>query len=263
MKIKTYELPFREGLIFAKTWQPEGVVLDRAPIVLLHDSLGSVQQWRAFPEKLARMTARRVLAYDRWGFGQSLPRQAPVDASIIENEGRCAFLALSEFFALQKFVLFGHSVGGGMAVHIAAQNPQACVALITEAAQSFVEPQTCEGIIKTRQAFENPAIFAKLEKWHGERAAWVLAAWCDIWLNPSFVQNWHLDAVLQQVHAPSLVLHGSNDEYGSRALADRLLANLAAREKKLALFEGIGHIPHAEAPNLVLAEVRDFLANLP
>lgn len=262
MRIQTFDIPFKDGTIFAKTWQPD-VPADKTSLILLHDSLGSVQQWRDFPEKLARITARRVLAYDRWGFGRSLARHDQADASLIANEGHCAFLAVREFFALQTFMLFGHSVGGGMAVHIAAQNPQACQALITEAAQSFVEPQTCAGIIKTRQAFENKEIFAKLEKWHGDKAAWVLAAWCDIWLHPDFVQNWHLDDVLQQVHAPSLVLHGSNDEYGSRALADRLWANLAASEKKLALFAGIGHMPHVEAPELVLAEVRDFLALLP
>ena len=44
-----------------------------AEIVLLHDGLGSIGQWRHVPEALARSTGRTVLAFDRPGHGQSRP----------------------------------------------------------------------------------------------------------------------------------------------------------------------------------------------
>ena len=64
--------PSAEGRVFVRRWPVEGS--GRAPIVLLHDSLGSVAQWRDFPSKLAQATSREVIAYDRLGFGQSDPR---------------------------------------------------------------------------------------------------------------------------------------------------------------------------------------------
>ena len=46
--------------IFLRRWHVgDG---DAAPIVLLHDSLGSVAQWRDFPAHLAQATARDVIA---------------------------------------------------------------------------------------------------------------------------------------------------------------------------------------------------------
>jgi pimeloyl-ACP methyl ester carboxylesterase len=61
------------GRVFVRRWAGGS---DRAPIVLLHDSLGSVEQWRAFPQALATATHRDVIAYDRLGFGHSSARDA-------------------------------------------------------------------------------------------------------------------------------------------------------------------------------------------
>ena len=44
-----------------------------AEIVMLHDGLGSVRQWRGVPEALHEATGRTVLAYERAGHGSSLP----------------------------------------------------------------------------------------------------------------------------------------------------------------------------------------------
>ena len=56
--------------LYVKVWQPERFKSD-IPIILLHDSLGSVQLWRDFPEELAKVTEQKVIAYDRLGFGLS------------------------------------------------------------------------------------------------------------------------------------------------------------------------------------------------
>ncbi|MFX6218451.1 alpha/beta fold hydrolase, partial [Acinetobacter baumannii] len=70
-------------------------------------------------------------------------------------------------FAVDKVILFGHSVGGGMAVSAAAQWPQRVLAVITESAQAFVEDRTLQGIQEARTRFADPAQLARLAKYHG------------------------------------------------------------------------------------------------
>jgi pimeloyl-ACP methyl ester carboxylesterase len=43
------------GRIFVRRWSSGDS--DLSPIVLLHDSLGSVEQWRDFPDALSEKTA--------------------------------------------------------------------------------------------------------------------------------------------------------------------------------------------------------------
>ena len=53
------------GQVFVQRSQPASATSGAAcPIVLLHESLGSVGQWHDFPAQLAQATGREVLAYD-------------------------------------------------------------------------------------------------------------------------------------------------------------------------------------------------------
>ncbi|MEQ9510813.1 MAG: alpha/beta hydrolase, partial [Alloalcanivorax xenomutans] len=61
-----------QGRLFVKRWTPKNIATP-TPIVLFHDSLGCVALWRDFPQQLAGVTGREVIAYDRLGFGQSDP----------------------------------------------------------------------------------------------------------------------------------------------------------------------------------------------
>ena len=47
--------------------------LDRPTIIFLHDSLGCIELWRDFPQKLAETTKCNILVYDRLGYGKSEP----------------------------------------------------------------------------------------------------------------------------------------------------------------------------------------------
>ncbi|MFX8098550.1 alpha/beta fold hydrolase, partial [Acinetobacter baumannii] len=87
---------------------------------LLHDSLGCVALWREFPQRLVQATGRAVIAYDRLGFGQSDPHRGPIGADFIRQEAHTGFSALIDQLGVERFIVFGHSVGGGMAVSIAA-----------------------------------------------------------------------------------------------------------------------------------------------
>ena len=211
--------------------------------------------WREFPAALCAATGRRVVAYDRAGFGRSAPRTDVLPASFITDEAPAAVPALRAQLGLDTFVAFGHSVGGGMAVGCAARFPEQVVALVTESAQAFVEERTLAGI-RTARA-ELVQTMARLEKHHGPRARWVLDAWTETWLSPAFAA-WSLDAELAQVRCPVLALHGDQDEFGSVLQPARIAAHVRG-PASVQVLAGVGHVPHRSHPALVLELVRRFV----
>lgn len=247
-----------QGSLFAKCWSPNNLPSPSpTPIILLHDSLGSVELWRDFPEHLALTTGRPIIAYDRLGFGQSDPFPGDLPASFIEDEARTSFAAVREYFELKQFILFGHSVGGGMATFCAAAFPEQCLAVITESAQAFVEERTLAGIRDADQAFAREGM-GRLEKYHGSKAAWVLNAWVNTWLSEEF-RDWTLNDALPLVRCPLLAIHGDRDEYGSVDQPERY-ASLAGGPSRKEIIPDCGHVPHREKPDAVIQAVVGFLA---
>lgn len=225
--------------------------------MLLHDSLGCVALWRDFPQRLSEATGRTVIAYDRLGFGASDPHPGDLPPGFIEDEAAGASSAVRERLRLDRFVLFGHSVGGAMAAGCAAAFGERCHALVTESAQAFVEDRTVQGVSNARQAFAGPAPLERLRKSHGDKAPWVLRAWVDTWLSEDF-RGWRLDAALQRVACPVPAIHGGDDEYGSLSHAERIAAQVQG-PAVLEILPACGHVPHREQEGAVLRAVRGFL----
>ncbi|MBV8341816.1 MAG: alpha/beta hydrolase [Gammaproteobacteria bacterium] len=244
------------GRVFVREWR--AAASEAPPIVLLHDSLGSVEQWRDFAPALAEAAARPVIAYDRLGFGRSAARTGRPSLDFIREEAQSCFPALQRALGIGRCALFGHSVGGAMAIAIAASSGAAWEAVVTEAAQAFVEPRTLAGIRAARAQFEDADRFARLTRWHGEKARWVLDAWTSVWLSPEFA-SWTLDPQLARVHCPVLAIHGDSDEYGSVEFARRITSTVAG-PSQLAILASCGHVPHRERRGEVLRLTAAFLA---
>lgn len=201
-----YWIDTAQGQLFAQSWTPSEAC--GAPIVLLHDSLGCVALWRDFPVHLAHASGRRVIAYDRLGFGRSAAYLDKLPPSFIEDEAHGSFRALCRQLDLSQFVLLGHSVGGGMAVGCAAVYADACRGLITESAQAFVDSATLDGIRVAEQQFAMPGQLERLRRYHAEKAEWVLRAWIDTWLSDAFSQ-WSLDGKRPAKSSSEAVSHGA------------------------------------------------------
>jgi pimeloyl-ACP methyl ester carboxylesterase len=248
-----------QGDVHAQRWTADDGTEPRTPIVLLHDSLGCTQLWRDFPVELARLTGHPVISYDRLGFGQSDAHPGVLTPDFVATEALGSFAALLDAFDIERFLVFGHSVGGGMAVSIAAAYGTRCQAVITESAQSFVEPLTLDGIRTARDAFAAPGQMQRLEKYHPGKARWVLDAWVNTWLSPEF-SDWNLDAALARVRSPMLVFQGVDDEFGSARQPERIAA-LAGGPVSLVMLAGCGHVPHRECPAQLLERVQAFVAH--
>lgn len=257
LQASEHAIPTPRGTLHAMQWSPQMDTGTRLPIVLLHDSLGCVALWRDFPSQLALTSGRRVVAYDRLGFGLSDPHPGLLQPDFIHDEARGDFQHVREALGIGRFIVFGHSVGGGMAAGCAAAWIDDCVALVTESAQAFVEDRTLQGIRAARGTFAQPGQVERLAKYHGDKAAWVLAAWIETWLAPTFA-SWTLDDDLRRVQCPSLVLHGEHDEFGSAAHPQRIAA-LTGGPSTLHLLRDRGHVPHRERPDDVLDSLRRWL----
>ncbi|WP_461535039.1 alpha/beta fold hydrolase [Spongorhabdus nitratireducens] len=257
MKITTEDLTVTlpQGPVYTRQWIPANLTID-IPLILLHDSLGSVGLWRDFPQQLATSLGCRVIAYDRLGFGQSGARQQLPSLNFISEEATEYFPAIKQQLGIQQYALLGHSVGGCMAINIAAHDND-CQAVITLAAQAFVEPLTTKGIAEGSQLFQQPRQMARLEKWHGNKAAWVLNAWTGVWLSPEFA-DWSLQPVIGKVQCPVLAIHGELDEYGSRAFPVFIAGNSSGKGEML-LLPDCGHMPHREQTDKVVAAISVLL----
>ncbi|MCY6411475.1 alpha/beta hydrolase [Acinetobacter sp. VNH17] len=244
-----------QGKIFVKIWQPNpSQQIKEIPILLFHDSLGCVQLWRDFPDQLCLVTNRMIIAYDRLGFGRSDVMTTKLPINFIQQESEI-FAELLHQLEIPEVINFGHSVGGGIAVSCAAQYPSLCRAIITEAAQAYVEPKTLTGITLAKQMFQEPEQFQRLKKYHAEKAQWVLDAWTETWLSTEF-RNWTLDQDLGSLSAKILILHGDHDEYGTLEQPKRLAQYTDAQ---IHIIQNCGHVPHRENPQQIIEIVRDFV----
>lgn len=198
-----------------------------------------------------------VIAYDRLGHGQSSPRQGPLPINFVDDESDNCIPVIIDYFRLSKFILFGHSVGGGMAVVCAGKFPGRCAGVITESAQAFVEDRTLQGIREASAVFRDSRQIEKLRKYHGDKAESVLRAWTETWQSPDF-SAWSLADSLARVKCPILAIHGDRDEFGSSKHPE-MIAGLAGGPSRKIIIPGCGHVPHREKTEIILTIVSEFL----
>lgn len=262
----TYEDAWVEhphGRIFARIWSPvkdKCSSVDNSPIVLFHDSLGCVDLWRNFPAVLSESTGRRVIAYDRLGFGRSDQHCGQLGPNFVADEAETYFPAVREQLDFKRFIAFGHSVGGGMAINCAGKFSDACDALITESAQAFAEDRTLQGILEAKELFKQDDQITRLKKYHGDKARWVVDAWTETWLHPGRAA-WSLEDVLPRVTCPLLAIHGIHDEYGSVRHPEMIVA-LSSGPSRCEIIAETYHVPHREHEQDIVELVTGFIASI-
>ena len=217
----------------------------RRPIVLLHEGLGSVGLWREFPAALAGATGRRVLVFSRFGHGRSEPPPEPRTPAFFHEEALDVLPALLPQLDAAGPILVGHSDG-------------ASIALI--APHAFVEDVTVEEIARTRDLFAAGGLRARMARHHDDPDA-AFHGWCDVWLDPAF-RAWTIESDAQGVTAPTLLIQGSADPYGTLDQIDRIRARIQGPVERLVV-EGAGHSPQFEAPEEVLRAIAAFSDRLP
>jgi pimeloyl-ACP methyl ester carboxylesterase len=227
------------------------------PILLLHEGLGSVSLWRDFPAQLATATGRKVIAWSRRGHGHSDALPTPRDLDYMHREADLIPKVLKAC-GIERAHLFGHSDGASIALLAAAAHPALIASLTLEAPHVFVEPVTLEGIAAAKTAYQTTDLRDRLARYHAEvdHTFW---RWNDIWLDARF-RGWNIESCLSALSAPTLLVQGLDDEYGTMEQLDRIQAVLDD-SKRLEL-EGCKHSPHRDRLDAVLPAVTHFLEDL-
>ena len=224
-----------------------------APLVLLHEGLGSVGLWRTFPEALQEATSRRVIVFSRFGHGTSDPPSTPRTPAFFHEEALAVLPEVLRQLGVEEPVVVGHSDGASIAlIHAGAHRTRGLVLI---APHVVVEEVGLEAIRETRDRFEAGDLRERLSRHHDDPDA-AFRGWCDVWLDPAF-RTWSLEREVERVECPVLLIQGVDDPYGTLDQLKRIETNVRGPVRRL-IVPG-GHNPHLEAPEPVLREVVRFL----
>lgn len=175
----------------------------------------------------------------------------------MHDEARQVLPEVLDQLGLEQAVLLGHSDGGSIALLFAALYPTRATALVLEAPHVFVEPISIASITRMKAAYAATDLPARLAKYHGANTEGAFRGWNDIWLLPAFAA-WNIEDVLPDVTCPTLVLQGTDDEYGTAQQVEAI-ARQAGGRVETAWLDACGHSPHRDQPEAVLTSIAAFL----
>jgi len=246
--------------------RPAGADPTAAPVVFLHEGLGSVALWRQrgrhWPLELCTRAGRTGWLYSRRGYGASDPipdvrGRGRHGADYMHREAFDTLPALLQTLPIsQPPVLVGHSDGATIALLYASRHPVAgCVAM---APHVVVEDIALRAIAAARDAFPT-GLRQRLARYHADvdNAFW---QWNDVWLSEAF-RAFDIRPDCARITAPLLLVQGVDDEYGTLAQLDAI-ATAAPHAQRLEL-AACGHSPHRDRPDALLDAVSAFLARVP
>jgi pimeloyl-ACP methyl ester carboxylesterase len=255
-----YAMPFVQLHLFQLHYEEITVVNTRqnSPvIVFLHEALGSIPQWKDFPQLLCDDLQLNGIVYERQGYGKSSELTAERDASYLHKyaqEELPPFLA-ERYPEDQQFILVGHSDGGTIALLYAATYPEKVKSVITMAAHVINEPETIAGIAPAVDAFEKGKL-DKLFNYHGDKTKVLFYAWAKTWLADDFL-NWNICEDISSIQTPSLILQGAQDQYGTSKQLELIKSNVKGNCDTILINE-CGHHPHLEQKNHTISLIKHW-----
>lgn len=235
--------------------------VDAAPLVFLHEGLGSLRLWRSFPADVHAATGRRTIVWSRHGHGRSAVVDGPRPVTYMHDEALLALPELLTRLDVTAPVLVGHSDGASIALINAASSragldvapPTGVVAL---APHVVVEDVSIAGIRAARAAWEDTDLPERMARHHRDAAA-TFWGWNRIWLDPAF-RGWDITGFLPAITCPVLAIQGHDDQYGTMRQLDLVEDGVAGPFTRLELDDCL-HSPHLDRPTATLGAVVDFL----
>lgn len=233
--------------------------LQKPVLVFLHEGLGSIGQWKDFPQNLCDKVNLPGLIYDRYGYGLSDALQEKRKSTFLHDE---AFIYLPQLIKnlkiKNKLILVGHSDGASIALIYASAFSENLLGVISEAAHVLLEEISLNGIIKIAQEYKTSETLRKrFEKYHPGISDTMFNGWVDAWLNNDF-RSWNIEKLLPGIKVPVLAIQGDVDEYGSYEQLSSIRKNVSA-DVEIFYIKDCGHVPHLQATEKVISKMADFI----
>jgi pimeloyl-ACP methyl ester carboxylesterase len=229
-----------------------------------------------------------VISFDRPAFGlttRPLPEEWNGENPYSPDAQADLTVALLDELGVGTAVLVGHSAGGTIAVLTALRYPERVEALVLVDAAVYTHgpPGWLRPLLLTPQMRQLGPLMVRSLVRFGEAA--IRTAWNDPdiitsellsgYKKPLQAENWDralwesvlashplgLDAQLDEIQVPALVITGDKDPVVPTDQSVRLAAELPNAE--LVVIPDCGHVPQEERPESFSQAVNDFVARLP
>jgi len=229
-------------------------------LVFLHEGLGSIGQWKTFPEKLCRRLELPGIVFERNGYAKSEVIQHHWNNLYMHWEAR-DFLPvfLDTVLPGKKFILVGHSDGGSIALLHVSKNETRILGVVSMAAHVMVEEQTVGALKSTVLKYQQGALRKALARYHGDATDLVFTRWAYEWLSEEFFY-WNIVAEIKSIKIPLLAIQGDTDAYGSDEQLHKIKAAIPGAQ--IQVIDNCGHSPHLEKEKETLELVLDFIRSL-
>lgn len=230
-------------------------------LVFLHEGLGSIAQWRDFPDALVRDCGLPALLYNRHGYGGSDPVRLPRPSNFLDIEAERVLPEVLAACGIERPILVGHSDGGTIALLFAAADPDRPLACVVEAAHVMLEDVTLQGVRGVQARWTSDPVFReRLARHHGANTEAMFRGWAETWTDPDR-RDWSMVDRLPSIRCPLLVIQGETDEHGTAAQVDAIVSGVSGKAEAR-LIPDCGHVPHHEARAAVLTQMHRFIRSI-
>jgi pimeloyl-ACP methyl ester carboxylesterase len=255
----------------------EGPRDDPSPIVLLHGTLSSLHTWNGWAEALT--SKRRVIRFDLAGFGLTGP--SPDRSYSMKNDVRLV-IAVLDALGVERCVLGGNSLGGGIAWRMALAHPSRIEKLILVDSDGYPTRPISKPIAfyfagvpingwmlrntfprglmaqGLRNVYGDPEKvtpelvdrYRELAQCKGNRQALIQRG--RQWLRPATLSH-----RIAELKLPTLIIWGGRDRLIPPDTAERFHHDIAG--STMVMFDDLGHMPQEEDPVRTVAAVKPFL----
>ena len=251
IKVKGHNLNYR--FIYDEYLNP-----DNPFIIFLHEGLGSIPQWRKFPNDICENLKLPGFLYERYGYGQSDILKEKRNMDYLVYEGIEVFPELIEKLNItNKLILIGHSDGASIALAYASKYSNKICCLIAEAPHVFIEEISVQSIKNAIKMFEAGVLKKFLKKYHDNKTESMFYGWALTWTNKDYT-DWNMEHVLPDIKCPVYVIQGENDEHGTERQVNLIVSKVSGPAKGL-MIPDCAHIPHFQQKKLVMNEIMSFI----
>lgn len=255
-------------------------------VVLIHGLAGSSATWAEVQPRLA--LTHDVIAPDLMGHGESAKPMGDYSLGAFAS-GLRDFLAAID---VPSATIVGHSFGGGVAMQLAYQHPELCDRLVLVGSGGLGREVSWLLRLVTLPGAEHlmPLLFPRLVAQGGTELINLLGKLGlraprlgEMWRSYSslagtanrkaFVRTIRgviepggqtvnaLDRLYLAAHLPTLIVWGEHDDI--IPVSHAYAAHEAIPGSTLCVLDGVGHFPHAEAPDRFMEVLEEFLGNTP